>query len=252
MTALEPAAASPDRPIFLRARWQWLAMLNYEVDPAVLADRVPAGTELDTFDGRHYVSMVGFRFLQTRVKGFAIPLHQDFDEVNLRFYVRRKGPEGWRRGVVFVKELVPRRAVALIARWVYGENYRAVPMRHAIEPPLEGGAGRVSYEWQHGGRWQGLEVGITGSPSPASLTSEARFITEHYWGYAGAPGKRTMEYAVEHPCWRVWQATDTRFDCDVAALYGAAFVESLTGKPTSAFVADGSPVIVRGGTRIRD
>ena len=252
MTAIEQASRHPERPIFLRARWQWLAMLNYEVDPGVLADRLPAGTELDAFHGRHYVSMVGFRFLHTRVKGLAIPFHQDFDEVNLRFYVRRKSADGWRRGVVFVKELVPRRAVAWIARWVYGENYRAVPMRHQIEPPVGAGPGRVSYEWRHSGRWHGLHVDIAGTPAPAPLSSEARFITEHYWGYAGAPGARTMEYAVEHPCWRVWHATAARFDCDVRSLYGDAFVESLSAEPTSAFVADGSPVIVRGGTRIRE
>jgi uncharacterized protein YqjF (DUF2071 family) len=247
----EPIAETPARPIFLRARWHWLAMLNYEVDPSVLAVRLPEGTELDAFEGRHYVSMVGFRFLQTRVKGLAIPFHQDFDEVNLRFYVRRKGPEGWRRGVVFVKELVPRRAVALIARWVYGENYRAVPMRHEIESPVGTGAGRVSYEWQHAGAWHGLHLQIAGAPAPAPLASEARFITEHYWGYAGAPGRKTMEYAVEHPCWRVWHATDARFACDVGSLYGEAFVESLSAPPTSAFVADGSAVIVRAGTRLR-
>ncbi|HEX8362069.1 MAG TPA: DUF2071 domain-containing protein, partial [Longimicrobium sp.] len=90
---------------FLAAEWRDLVMLNYEADPAALRPLVPAGTELDAWGGTTYVSMVGFLFLRTRVLGIPIPFHQDFEEVNLRFYVRRRGPEGWRRGVVFVREI---------------------------------------------------------------------------------------------------------------------------------------------------
>src|SRR5581483_11035238 len=118
---------------FLTAEWHNLAMLNYEIDPAVLRAFVPNGTELDSWNGKAYVSMVGFMFLKTRVRRFAIPFHQNFEEINLRFYVRRKGPDGWRRGVVFIKEIVPRFAIALIARMFYNENYVALAMRNILE-----------------------------------------------------------------------------------------------------------------------
>src|SRR5713101_1040010 len=118
---------------FLTAEWRDLAMLNFEVDPTVLRPLVPAGTELDDWRSRTFVSVVGFLFLNTRVLGIPIPFHRDFEEVNLRFYVRRKMSDGWRRAVVFVKELVPRAAIALTARMVYGENYVALPMNHRIE-----------------------------------------------------------------------------------------------------------------------
>src|SRR6185503_10439864 len=104
------------------AHWRFLMMLNYEVDPSVLHPLVPRGTELDTWHGRTYASVVGFLFLDTRVLGLAIPFHRDFEEVNLRFYVRRREAEAWRRGVVFIKEIVPRWAIATVARVAYNER----------------------------------------------------------------------------------------------------------------------------------
>ncbi len=76
---------------FLTAEWRHLAMLNYEIDPVILRPFVPSGTELDSWNGKTYVSIVGFLFLKTRVRGLAIPFHQNFEEINLRFYVRRLG-----------------------------------------------------------------------------------------------------------------------------------------------------------------
>ena len=118
---------------FLAAEWRDLLIINYEVDPALLFPRLPAGTSLDLFEGRALVSLVGFRFLQTRVRGIAIPGYQDFEELNLRFYVTHRTPAGeLRRGVCFIGEFVPRRAIAWVARWVYGEPYRALPLRHRL------------------------------------------------------------------------------------------------------------------------
>jgi uncharacterized protein YqjF (DUF2071 family) len=112
-------------------------MLNFEIDPAILSRRVPPGTELDLWNGRAYVSLIGFRFLQTRLLGIPIPFHRDFSEVNLRFYVRRQTASSWKRGVVFIREIVPVPAVTFVARWVYNENYITLPMRHQIELPLD-------------------------------------------------------------------------------------------------------------------
>ena len=217
-------------------------MLNYEIDPAVLRPLVPSGTELDNFAGVTYASVVGFRFLKTRVFGIAIPLHQNFDEVNLRFYVRRQVEGGWRRGVVFVRELVPRAAIALVARTVYGEPYSAVRMRHEIE--ITETQAQTEYAWRRRGRWEKLRVAAEGKPLPVEDGSEEEFITEHYWGYTGRRGK-CSEYQVEHPRWRVWRGLDATLDADISTLYGAPFVDSLTAPPRSAFIAEGSAVTVR-------
>ena len=238
---------------FLTAQWRDLAILNFEADPAVLRPLVPAGTELDDWRGRTLVSVVGFLFLDTRVLGVPIPFHRDFEEVNLRFYVRRRGPEGWRRAVVFVKELVPRRAIALTARLVYGEHYVALPMEHRID--VETGRGRVArrvaYSWKLNGHQNRIQVSVHGDPRDTAPGSQEEFITVHHWGYARRRNGGTLEYRVEHPRWRVWDAADSRLECDVTPLYGEAFAECLGASPTSAFLADGSTVRVFKGTAVR-
>ena len=239
-----------ERP-FLSAEWRNLVMLNYEVEPSVLASRVPAGCELDSWDGRNFVSVVGFLFLGTRVLGVPIPFHRDFEEVNLRFYVRHKSEVGWRRGVVFVRELVPKRAIAYIANNVYGENYRALPMRHVTDVNPGANVSRASYEWRQNGQWESVSATFSGEPVLPTDDAEETFITEHYWGYAQQPGRPTVEYEVEHPRWRVWQADTASLNCDVVSLYGSQFCDALSGSPSSAFIADGSRVVVRSGRQLK-
>ena len=219
-------------------------MLNYEVDPAVLAGHVPGGTELDAWNGRTFVSLVGFRFLDTRVLGVAVPFHRDFEELNLRFYVRRKADEGWRRGVVFVKEVVPRRAVAWLARLVYQENYVAHAMRHAVAP------GRAAYSWRVGGRWHEIAVEASGPAALPADDAEETFITEHYWGYARQRDGGTVEYRVEHPRWPVRRGVAPTLDGDVARFYGPELAPFLGRPPSSAFLASGSEVAVHRGVRL--
>jgi uncharacterized protein len=227
---------------FLTADWRYLAMLNYVVDPALIKPLVPAGTEIDYESGETFLSVVGFLFLDTRLLGLPIPLHRDFEELNLRFYVRRKPADTWRRGVVFIRELVPRRAIALVARTFYGENYVAVPMKHEIEHLNQNL--KVEYSWRRGRKWESLKMTATGEAQPIPAGSHAEFITEHYWGYTASRGG-CSEYGVEHPRWKTWLATTFEFKADVAILYGEQFAEVLNQPPRSAFVADGSRITVQ-------
>lgn len=239
---------------FLTASWTHLAMLNYEIAPTILAPYVPAGTELDHFHGRTYASMVGFLYSDTRVLGLAVPWHRTFPEVNLRFYVRRLEPNGWRRGVVFIKEIVPRRAVAFVARVLYDEKFVALPMCHLITPREDDPQTpqRVEYRWKFDGQWQHLTVETTGPAAKVQADSEAEFITEHYRGYTARRDGTTSEYRVEHPSWQVWQVSRAEFDCDVARFYGPQFTEPLAAEPASAFLAQGSPVVVCRGKRLEE
>jgi uncharacterized protein YqjF (DUF2071 family) len=219
-------------------------MMNYAVDPAVLAPLVPRGVELDLWQGEALISMVGFLFLDTRVLGVPIPLHRNFEEVNLRFYVRRRAEEGWRRGVTFVREIVPRLAISSLARALYNEPYIACPMRHRLTP------GSCEYGWHFGGRWNEMRAEFTGEPAPLGEGSAEEFIFEHYWGYTRLRDGSTAEYQVEHPRWRAWTVQNARLDCEAASLYGQDFASALAVKPVSAFLADGSPISVRKGVRI--
>lgn len=225
-------------------------MLSYEIDSAVLRPLVPRGVELDTWDGRYLVSVVGFQFLDTRLLGVPVPFHRNFDEINLRFYVRRRADEGWRRGVVFVKEIVPRWPLAAVARVAYGEKYVARPMRHRIDLHDDSVTpdGVVEYSWRDAGAWHRVGATAEGGAQPLVEGSQEQFITEHYWGYAAQRGGGSVEYRVEHPSWQVWQARDPVLECDVEQVYGSPFVESLAAEPVSAFIADGSAVVVRRGT----
>ena len=224
-------------------------MLNYEIAEGLLLPLVPAGVELDRWRGRAYVSVVGFRFVDTRVRGVAIPGHTRFEEVNLRFYVRREVDGEVRRGVVFIRELVPRRAIALVARMAYNEPYRAVRMRHVIES-IAGGRTAREYAWRVGRDWARVRATTIGEARPLASGSEEEFITEHYWGYTRQRDGGTIEYRVEHPRWNVWQADSARLDGDVTPVYGLEFARALNGPPRSAFVADGSPVTVFAPERI--
>lgn len=232
---------------FLTAEWRDLVMLNYEIDPSSLAPYVPVGTIVDQWEGRTFVSLVGFRFLDTRVLGLPIPGHRNFDEINLRFYVRAPDGDLPRRGVVFVCEIVPRLAVATVARVVYGEHYVARRMRSVVHPPREG-AGVAKYEWWEG-RWYGIAAKFQGEPALPVPGSLEAFIAEHYWGYT-ARGRRTIAYRVEHPAWRLWPARAMLGEA-VGEYYGPPFDRVLRGAPHSAFVAEGSPVTVFRGTRLR-
>lgn len=238
--------------VFLTAEWRYLVMLNFEVDPAVLRPYVPRGTELDPWEGSTLVSLVAFWFEKTRVKGWAVPFHTDFEEVNLRLYVRRKGPEGWRRGVVFIKEIVPRRAIAAVARVFYNERYVSLPMRHRFAFPQEDRERDVGveYAWRHRGQWESVRATASGLPQEMGAGSLEEFITEHYWGYSAQRDGSCMEYEVEHPRWRVWPVTSHALECDAAALYGRTLGESLGAPAHSAFVALGSPITVRRGRAI--
>jgi uncharacterized protein YqjF (DUF2071 family) len=236
---------------FMTTTWSNLAMLNYEVDPAALRPYVPRGTELDEFNGRHFASIVGFLFSNTKIFGFGMPGYRQFCEVNLRFYVRHHAADGWRRGVVFVKEVVARRAVAYVARTMYDEHFESHPMHYKIEPSIVGIVpARVEYAWKNDHKWNELVMTTCGPTTAATPGSEEEFITEHYWGYTARRDGTTSEYHVEHPPWRVTTAANASFKCDVAAMYGKEFVESLSSEPSSAFLAEGSPVVVYRGERL--
>ncbi|TNE55554.1 MAG: DUF2071 domain-containing protein [Bacteroidetes bacterium] len=232
--------------VFLTAAWRRLVLFNYKIDPALLSPYLPAHTELDFWNDTCYVSLVGFMFRDTRVLGLKIPFHVHFEEVNLRFYVRRHDPQlGWKRGVVFIREIVPRPAIVWVANTLYRERYVARRMAHRwAEGPdrLE-----VDYRWTEQGRDQ--VFGVTAANQPENLVpgSEAEFITEHYWGYAQWDARRSMEYQVEHPSWQVYPVRSHHCSVDFGQVYGPEYGFLTDAEPLSVFLAEGSEIVVRKG-----
>jgi uncharacterized protein YqjF (DUF2071 family) len=245
----DPKSADADA-VFLTAKWRHLAMLNYEVDAGLLLPFVPAGTELDRWNGKVFVSLVGFRFLKTKLFGFLpIPMHSNFEEVNLRFYVRRHTGSEVRRDVVFIREMVPLHAIAFVARTFYNENYVALPMAHKIRS-VDDDRLKVAYRWRSGNRWSEINLETEGASELPDNDSAEQFISEHYWGYAAQPDGGCVEYRVTHPSWRVWQTRQSAFEGDAGKLYGKDFAAVLQDKPGSAFLAEGSTVTVMRGRRL--
>jgi hypothetical protein len=229
---------------FLTAHWQDLIMANYEVAPDLLTTRVPAGTELDLHDGKCFVSLVGFMFRDTRVKGFPIPFHINFEEVNLRFYVRRENGDEVRRGVVFVKEIVPRRAIATVARVIYGEPYECWQMSH------ERTKDKVRYQWSRKNFNYSLTVTVGENLGVPPSGSHGEFIIEHYWGYTKRSESRTDEYKVEHPKWELFSVKEESVAVDFGAIYGDDFQFLNNEKPYSVLLAKGSEVAVYRGQKL--
>jgi hypothetical protein len=226
---------------FLRAEWRKLILANYAVEPALLLPYLPAGTELDFWENTCYVSMVGFLFLNTRVLGIPIPFHRDFEEVNLRFYVRRFDGDQWRRGVVFIKEIVPRHAITLVANTLYGEHYATMPMRH--QWLAETDSQNITYAWKQN-QWHELSVKAGLRAHAIEVGSEAEFITEHYWGYTKHRNK-TSEYEVTHPRWEVYPVISSRISIDFGQLYGPDFTFLNQERPKSVMLAEGSAIEVK-------
>jgi len=230
---------------FLTAKWHDLIMANYEVDPALLETRVPMGTELDLHEGKCFVSLVGFMFLDTRVLDFLVPFHVNFEEVNLRFYVKRETDDELRRGVVFVKEIVPRGAIAAVARILYGEPYEKWKMSNFRDDD------HVRYSWTKGECNNTLSVERGENLGVPPENSHGEFIIEHYWGYTKRGPQRTDEYKVEHPKWELFAAEDPKIDVDFGATYGKEFAFLSDAKPYSVVLAKGSEIAVYKGAPIR-
>jgi len=225
-------------------------MLNFEMDAGMLLPFVPAGTELDRWNGKSFVSLVGFLFANTRLFSFLpIPMHSTFEEVNLRFYVRRQIGTETRRGVVFIREIVPRRAIAFVARKFYNENYLALPMQHQFNLQ-EDKSRRIAYRWRSAERWSEIHIETCGNPELPKDGSMEQFITEHFWGYAAQPGDGCIEYRVTHPSWRVWQSSQAAFEGNAEMLYGTKIAAILQAKPQSAFLAEGSAITVMRGRKL--
>lgn len=229
---------------FLTAKWQNLIMANYEIEPTLIADYVPKGTTLDLHEGKCFVSLVAFMFLDTKVLGIAVPFHVNFEEVNLRFYVKRETEAETKRGVVFVKEIVPRRAIATVARVFYGEPYETWKMSHA-ETENE-----LSYVWRKADCENHIKAQIGENTGVPASGSHGEFIIEHYWGYTKRGENRTDEYKVEHPKWELFSVKNAEIAVDFSRLYGERFAHLSNETPHSIFMAKGSEISVYKGEKI--
>ncbi|MGF1924221.1 MAG: YqjF family protein [Bacteroidia bacterium] len=233
--------------VFLTAEWRKLALANYAVDQEILKKYLPPFTELDDWNGLHYVSLVGFLFLNTKLLGVNVPFHSNFEEVNLRFYVKYKDEGVWKRGVVFIKEIVPKPAITFVANTIYKEKYQTCRMRHHWE--LSDEQLEISYSWKTG-TWNSFSVVSDAKGQPISVGSDEEFITEHYWGYTKIGKDTTSEYGVQHPRWEVYPVKRYTIQVDFEKNYGTDFTFLNQIEPNSVMLAEGSPIRVMKGRKL--
>jgi len=232
---------------FLTAEWRKLILINYKIDPEILMPYVPKGTELDFFNGNCYISLVGFLFHNTKLLGIKVPFHRTFEEVNLRFYVKYKDGDTWKRGVVFIKELVPKPALTLVANTIYKENYQTVAMQHKwMNNELDN---MVEYQWYTKNKFQKIRVHSEPNLKEIAPDTETEFITEHYFGYT-KQRNNTYEYEVKHPKWKHYPVLDYHINVGFELNYGQDFKLLNQQQPLSVLLAEGSKIAVENKTSI--
>jgi uncharacterized protein len=229
--------------IFLKANWENIIMANYVINPKILVPFLPKGVELDFFNDKCYISLVGFMFKNIKLFNIPIPFFGSFEEINLRFYVKRIDENGLtRRGVVFINETIPYPIVAWMANKLYNEQYTVVPTKHNI---VEDKFFKiVEFEWLLNQKWNSIKVQATVASKEMEKNSLERFIYEHYFGYTKISESETEEYKLQHPSWKVSQVTDYAIDCNFEAMYSKSFSVLNEIKPEAVFIADGSAVAI--------
>ena len=234
------------KEVFLTAEWRKLALAQYDVDKEILLKYLPPHTELDDWQGKYYVSLVGFMFLDVKLLGFNIPFHTNFEEVNLRFYVKYKEGDVWKRGAVFISEIVPLPAITFVANTIYKEKYQTLPMKHVWTENAD--ALTVEYCWKNS-RWNRFGITAASKTEQMAVGSEEEFITEHYWGYTKIGPNKTSEYGIQHPRWEVYPVKDYTIDVDFKQNYGNDFAFLSNKKPDSVFLAEGSEIKIMKGKK---
>ena len=229
---------------FLTAEWNDLLFVNYEIDPKILEKHIPKGTELDLWNNKCYISLIGFMFENVKVLGIKIPYHINFEEVNLRFYVKRFDNGVWKRGVVFVKEIVPKHAITIVANTLYNEHYQTLPMKHSRTSNEN--SSEFKYEWKNDNKWNSIAVKTKKELVPIEENSEVEFISEHYYGYTRSTQEKTVEYEVRHPKWEQLEVIEYKVDVDFEAVYGKEFAFLQNQEAISCFMAKGSKISIEG------
>lgn len=232
----------------IHAKWKKLLFSNYEVDPALLKQHIPFQTELALWNDRCYVSLVGFLFLDTKLGPVPIPLHTNFPEINLRFYVRRKFQNEWRYGVVFLKEIVGLPMVAFVANTFFNEHYEVLRLKDNIRQSETGIS--VEYRWKKK-EWHAFSINCYPGLIPIAENSPEHFFTAQHWGYTKIKDDRTREYSVAHPKWQMYRTSNYSIEIGFEEVFGNQFSFLKNTAPASVFLAEGSEIILEQESTLR-
>ena len=228
--------------IFLKANWLRLASANYVVDPSILEKHIPNGTVLEAHNGKYFVSLVAFRYCETRLLNVRVPYHNIFEEINLRFYVKREiTPGNWRSEVAFTKLFFPKTALTLVAKHIYKENYETKKMRHNWSD--NGNELFTSYGLKKN-RWHSFDLVSDKKSSPIFSNTSEDFFSKHYWGTSKINRKSCTIYKIDHPVWESHKVLRSNISFDFNTVFGAEFKHLTNTEPDSTHLFNGSKVLV--------
>ena len=226
---------------FLKASWENLIMANYEVEPALLMPYLPKGVELDFYQSKTYVSLVGFMFKNTSLFGVPIPFFGSFEEINLRFYVRKIEGEKIKKGVVFINETVPFKIVALLANKLFKEHYISIPTKHSIHIDIKK---NIKYEWKRNRKWNSISVSANIEKHTIEAETMEQFIFERYFGFTKINDNLSQEYRINHAKWMTNNIIEAEVTCDFENMYGKSFSVLNNTAHSSIMLAEGSLISV--------
>lgn len=232
----------------LTCQWRKLAFFNYIVSPEIIEKYLPRHTEIDFFNGQCFVSLVGFQFKDVAIEGIKVPFHTDFEEINLRCYVRHFDGQGWRQGTVFLSEIADKRLLTALANSLYNENYRTMPTKHSQKEAPQGN--QYGYYWKSENQWQQMEVSTATRPVSVDPESETAFLIHKLWGYGKHNEQQTNQYQIDHPLWQVYPVQQYSLEVDFSKIFGPEFAHLKGRKPHSVILAEGSPINVIGTSKI--
>lgn len=223
--------------VFLTAEWRNLILVSYQVPDNALQKYLPDNLHLDKLNGSAFVSLVAFDFINTKVKGMKMFFHLNFPEINLRFYVN----DGRRRGVMFIREFVPKPVVVLGANLFFNENYSAAKMKSEI---ILGSTLKAKHEITYKGNYNSIEVETVNKSFMPDENSTEHFFKEHEWGFVKSRSGQTNAYKVEHPFWQVYPIKKFNINVDFGKLYGQQFSFLNKQEPFNVTFAEGSVIKV--------
>lgn len=215
----------------LHMGWRHVLFANWPVEPAVVADRLPAPLSVDTHGGRAWLSVVPFTNVDVRPTwwpaGWGLPL----PELNLRTYVTHHGDPG-----VFFYSLDAEGVLGVLGgRWLH-----RLPYYYArIDLDETGGRIRFRSRRHHPGA---PPLRFRGSYAPAGEAFEAEpgsleaFLTERYRYYTVSDAGAVRCADVEHEPWPLFQA-------DVDLLQNGLFAANGYEAPAADPVHLYSPVV---------
>ena len=222
----------------LSAHWTNLLVVNFETTKIFLEKHLPAGTELNDWNGKYFMSLVGFQFSKTKICGILSPFYRSFPEINLRFYVKRKTKTGWQNGVVFIKEIAPAKLIGFMAGWLYNENFICLKMKSRFIN--EGDKNKIEYCWNINNEWNYLKAIVKNKPVHYPQESLEGFISSHYHGFTRITETQTKEFEVIHSPWKIYHVLSFDIKLDAEAIYGKESAPFFSHQPCSVFMMDGS------------